>query len=366
MVTLTSDILFKRYAMRLLPNSKILAFVLISVCISTVSLAAEFEPFGMTVLRYEIDSPQNANTFDRERMRLIVQGGYKIYINDSWMAVGRLSTGLKNKQNVPAITIKRFSSQNQPDSDVYIDQAYMQYNDDTFHVKIGRVPWSFKANTDTFWDRHLNPYTIYVKKKLSPSHTFSAALIKPLDGERSSVGDMFVSQYEYQTSTSNIVWSFQPWLVFYQGEVDALFATRDTAYDHHSARLSVSARYHSWSLGLDLSYAFNTDDASKTHTGNNDQNKSIVTELKKGSLKSVNDWQWHLRYMHVERFSVITEFAQNATAGVLISNFSGWDTRFRYRVHPDIWIGTRLSIVQNLYGPAAKSNRFRVEGSWAF
>ena len=352
--------------MRLLSNVKILTTALISVCISTLSIAAEFEPFGMTLLRYENESFQKSGTPDRERLRLIVQGGYKIQINDSWLAVGRLSTGLKNKQNVPAITIKRFSTQNQPDNDVYIDQAYMQYKHDTFQAKIGRVPWSFNANTDTFWDRHLNPYTVYFKKNLGPNHTFSGAFIKPLDGQSSTIGDMFVSQYEYKTSRNNIAWSVQPWLVIYQGEANALYATRDTANDHRSARLSLSARYNSWSLGVDLGYAFDLAKTNNSLTNGSDENKSIVTELKKGSLKSVNDWQWHLRYMHVERFSVITEFAQNAIAAKLTSNFSGWDTRFRYRIHPDIWIGTRLSIVQNLHGVATKSNRFRVEGRWAF
>lgn len=348
-----------RMNIRNIRTTLILCFFL---CLSGHSVAAEFEPFGMALLRYESET----GTPERERLRLIVQGGYKVKLTDSWSAVGRLSTGLKNKQNVPAITIKRFSTQAQPDGDVYIDQAFMRYKQGAWDVKIGRVPWSFAAATDTFWDRNLNPYTFYVEHKVNKNHKFSGAYIKPLDGHSDSVGDMYISQYQFSETLYDIVWSFKPWLVIYNGEADARYAKRDTQYDHRSMRLAAAAKYQAWQLAMDLGYAFDTEEQDNVSAIESGQDTSIVTELSYGRLKSVNDWQWHVRYMHVERFSVITEFAQNALAAKLTSNFSGWDTRFRYRVHPDIWVGARLSIVESLVGSTLKSKRFRVEARWAF
>lgn len=352
-----------KYSMHLI--SKIIATTgfLLMLVMTPLAFAAEFTPFGVSLLRYENET-KLTNMPDRERLRLILQGGYKVKFNDSWTVVGGLSTGLKNKQNVPAITIKRFNSQGQPDSDIYANQLYVQYKNDSFEVKVGRVPWSFAASTDIFWDRNLNPYTVFFNKKMGKNHALSAAYIKPLDGEYGSVGDMFVSQYQFTTKIEGVVLAFQPWLVSYSGQQNAEYATRDTQFDHRSVRLAMSAKYNKWRVSMDLGYAFDVDDAVATLDAN--QDTSIVSQLTWGGIKQVNDLQWHVRYMHVEKFSVIREFAQNATAGAITNNFSGWDTRVRYRVHPKIWVGARFSMLENLHGSEAKSNRFRLEGRWSF
>lgn len=334
-------------------------------CLINKAVASEFSAFGMSILRYENEKKLNGNT-DRERLRLIAQGGIKYKLNESSTFITRLSTGLKNKQNVPAITIKRLNSQAQPDNDIYFDQIYLKYIRKGVEYRIGRTPWSFGAETDTFWDRHLNPLTAYAKYTINDTQSFSAAFIKPLDGQSNTIGNMFIAQYSFGARYQDIRFQFRPWLVQYKGESDARFAKRDTQYDHSSIRLATGATYKKWRIGLDVGYAFNLDSAIEETGGLEQQNKSIVSQITFGNLKAVNHWQWHLRYMHVERFAVISEFGQNAIAAKLTSNFSAWDTRFRYRITPSIWVGARLSLSQSLLGDFSQSNRFRIEARWAF
>ena len=327
--------------------------------------ASDISTFGASILRYENEKKLDNNK-ERERLRLIARGGIKYQINESSTFITRISTGLKNKQNVPAITIKRINTQAQPDNDIYLDQIYLKHIRKGVEYRIGRVPWSFGAETDTFWDRDLNPFTAYVKYAINDTHSLSTAFIKPLDGQSQTVGQMFVAQYTFKTQYQNLRFEIQPWLVEYQGELDARFAKRDTQYDHSSVRIAAGVSYQKWRVGLDAGYAFNLDSQIEGEPDLKRQNKSIVSQITYGKLKSVNDWQWHLRYMHVERFAVISEFGQNAIAAKLTSNFRAWDSRFRYRITPSIWVGARLSLSQSLIGDFSESKRFRIEARWAF
>lgn len=333
--------------------------------VSQVNANTEITPFGSSLLRYENET-QFVNKPDRERIRVILNAGVKLKFNDNFTVAGRVSTGVKNKQNIPALTIKRLTTQPQPDSDVYFDQVYLQYKNKDWQFALGRVPWKFAANTDIFWDRHLNPYTVFTKYKVSKNQSISAAYIKPLDGSSQSVGNMLVGQYQLRGEVDEISWEFTPWIVDYSGQNQAQFAVRDTQFDHHSIRFSMATKYGLWKLGIDYGYAFDIDNSVEQNGLDSSQNTSRVFQLNYGKLKTEGDWLWHLRYMHVERFSVVTEFAQNAIAAALTSNFKGWDSRLRYRVSPSIWVGTRLSKVSSLVGDYKNSHRFRIEARMAF
>lgn len=328
--------------------------------VSPVNAAPEITPFGSSLLRYENET-QFVNKPDRERIRVILNAGVKLKFNDNCTLVGRVSTGVKNKQNIPTLTIKRLTTQPQPDSDVYFDQVYLKYKNKDWQFALNRVPWKFAANTDTFWDRHLNPYTVFSQYNVSENQSISAAYIKLLDGSNQSVGNMFVGQYQLRGKVGETSWEFAPWIVDYSEQNQAQFAVRDTQFDHRSVRVAIAAKYGLWKLDIDYGYAFDIDQAIEQSGLDSNQNTSGVFQLNYGNLKSEGYWQWHIRYMHVERISVITEFAQNAIAAALTSNFKGWDSRLRYSVSPSIWVGTRLSKVSSFVGDFKNSHRFRIE-----
>ena len=88
----------------------------------TFSLSAnsvEFNMFGDILLRYENET-EHPKLKDRERLRAIAHLGAKAKFNERLSLIGRLSTGLKNKQNVPAITLARFDDNKIPDRDVFL------------------------------------------------------------------------------------------------------------------------------------------------------------------------------------------------------------------------------------------------------
>ena len=73
-----------------------------------------------------------------------------------------------------------------------------------------------------------------------------------------------------------------------------------------------------------------------------------------------------LKYLHVERFAVVTEFAQNASSRFATSNFKGWDLRIRHKLFENLWLGGRLAKTQRLVGQPEQSVRFRLETKYTF
>ena len=93
---------------------------------------------------------------------------------------------------------------------------------------------------------------------------------------------------------------------------------------------------------------------------------SYAIELKYGGLKQVGSYLTQLKYLYVERFSVVTEFAQNASSRFATSNFKGWDLRIRHKLTKKLWVGGRLSRTQRLVGSPEQSVRFRLETKYMF
>ena len=71
---------------------------------------------GFVLFRYEDE--RFSFRSDRSRLRFIGNLGI-VLSNEQWSFQSRLTTGLRDKQNVPAITLVHFSEQPQPDSDIY-------------------------------------------------------------------------------------------------------------------------------------------------------------------------------------------------------------------------------------------------------
>ncbi|MEM0912598.1 MAG: putative porin [Pseudomonadota bacterium] len=313
---------------------------------------------GHALLRYENET-RLSNQADRERMRLIARVGINTTWSARWTSVLRASTGLKNKQNVPAITIYKFTEQPQPDNDVFVERAFVQYASPQTQLRLGKQPWYLYNVTDTFWDRNLHPIGVSLKHQIAKGHKFNAGVLMPLDGQSGTIGQMYLAQYHFTKKTNNYTLNIAPWIAFFNGQGEAEFATRDTDIDHKSMRLSSSIKRGDWQLGVDTGLAID----SQRDDG---ENFSITTELRHGNLKQAGNWLTQFGYSHVERNAVIREFGQNARAAKLTTNFSGWDMRVRYKLNKSTWIGARFSHLDSLEGPKVTSNRFRIEARWSF
>lgn len=313
---------------------------------------------GNAMLRFENDTFTVRN--QRQRLRFIGRLGLTAKYGD-FKFVSRLSTGLKNKQNVPAITISKFNTQPQPDSDVFVERLFMQYQTKPLTITIGKQPWAFANQTDTFWDRQLNPQGVHIKYQFDAVNHARIAWLKPLDGATDTVGTLLIAQYESTIAFAQGKFILAPWWVDYQGGI-AQFAKRDTQYDHQSIRFSGAYVSGLWRYGVDAGY---TLDAPELIVGNK-QNQSLAIQVNYGKLKHEGDYQAHLRFYRTERFGVISEFAQNATAGFATANIKGFDTRVRYKLSPNVWIGARYSQLDTITGTAERSHRFRIETAATF
>lgn len=339
------------------------------ICFCALSLsfsgfAIENNVTGSLLFRYENETSHQFLP-DRERLRLIGQLSLKSSFNEIWSSNVSLRTGLKNKQNVPAITLLKFNQQPSPDKDVFIDRLFVTAKFSNLTIIAGKIPWKTEQVTDLFWDRHLNPIGFHGSIKLGPSDKVQFASFKPLDGNSNTIGHMNVLQYHHVFDLENIQFKVSPWFVDYRGEENAEFAKKDTQFDNQFLRLSMTAKYGKYRLGLDLGKGLDTP-VTQEFDDLSDQKSSYAAELRYGHLKQIGDVQWHIRYLHVERFSVVSEFAQNAVSRFSTSNIKGMDFRLRRKMSDNWWLGTRLSRTRNLVGEIEKGTRFRVETQYRF
>ncbi|MCY7296625.1 putative porin [Alteromonas sp. a30] len=315
------------------------------------------ESFADVLLRYENDTEHN-NLRDRERMRVIAHVGIQSHWSTRWQSQVRLSTGLRNRQNVPAITAHRFNDQPNPDDDVYIDRAFLTGSFSQLTVKLGKQPWASKQITDIFWDRDLNPIGASVDWQISDNNTLHVSQFKPLDGEGATVGNLTVAQWQSTTRWKQWQLTFMPWWVNYNGDTNARFATKDTQYDNEFVRVSMSANYGPWQLGADV---------GKSITGNFDgEDTSFAVELRHGQLKYENDTLLQFRVFRVERFGVIREFAQNAVSRFTTANMEGWDFRLRHKIGAYWWLGMRYSDTETISDEEETGKRLRIETQYTF
>ncbi|HCF79500.1 MAG TPA: hypothetical protein DER52_07450 [Glaciecola sp.] len=313
---------------------------------------------GNAMLRFENETFAVRNP--RQRLRFIGRVGLTAKYAE-FTFVSRLSTGLKNRQNVPAITVIKFNSQPQPDSDIFVERLFMQYRTKPITITVGKQPWAFANQTDTFWDRQLNPQGVHANYQFGSGDQARVAWLKPLDGATDTVGKLVIVQYETSIPLAQGKLVLAPWWVDYQGG-SAQFAKRDTQYDHQSLRFSGAYETGLWRYGVDAGY---TLDAPELISGNK-QNQSLAIQINYGKLKKQGDYQAHLRFFRTERFGVISEFAQNATAGFATANIKGFDTRVRYRISRSVWVGVRYSQLDTITGTVESSHRFRIETAATF
>ena len=328
------------------------------------TFAVDVSPYANVLLRYENEIDHEFFR-DRERIRLIGRVGVDVKFNDVWSSRFGLRTGLKNRQNVPAITIARFTEQRQPPNDIFIDRFYITGKFEKLTLNLGKIPWGTKQISNIFWDRSLNPQGAHLDYMFDEYNKISVAHFVPLDGATNTIGQMSVAQWVHTRNISSWKWTIAPWLVSFNGQIGADFATRDTDIDNRFVRLSTFIKKGQWQLGLDLGRSLESFEQF-SEQGFDDQKNSLVAEVKYGNLKQVGHYQWHVRFLRVERFSVVTEFAQNITSPVDTSNTQGVDFRLRRKMGKRWWLGGRFSQLQRLVGLQEEGIRIRIEGRYDF
>lgn len=342
----------------------LIVVVLISAALGCIAEETDFSVMSDVMLRYESESGHH-NIPQRERLRLIAHLGAQYQINQHWTISGRLRTGLKNKQNVPAITIHKFNDQPSPDSDIFVDRLFVEGKLNKLKITAGKIPWSSWQVTDLYWDRQLNPIGVHLDYQINHQQHLAHMSALPLDGHTGTVGQLHVSQWRYQFNYHDWTLNIAPWLMLYKSQDHAEFAKRDTQFDNQLLNLSIRAKKGKWALGLDLGRslaAFTTPDIAHF----SDQKNARAIELKYGNLKQKGNFQGHLRYIHFERFAAITEFASNATQRFGTTNVAGWDLRIRRKMAASWWLGARFSHMSRLVGKPESGNRFRVEVKYHF
>ena len=336
--------------------------IILSTLLVQISYAADIS--ANVLLRYENETDQ-INLTPRKRVRMIASVGVTSDLNDNWSFTAQARTGLRNKQNVPAITLYQITEHFEGDKDIYLSTFYTTAKFDKVTLFAGKIPWKTKQVTDLFWDRHLNPIGIHLDYAVGENSSVTLTSFKPLDGANRTVGHMSIFQYQTKLTTRFGQLLLAPWFVDYRGEAAATYAKKDTQFDNQFLRFSGVLKQGEWQLGTDVGLSTN-DVPTEFKAAFSDQKLSYTFEVKHGGLKNVGDYVTQLKYLHVERFSVVAEFAQNASSRFATSNFKGWDLRIRHKLFKNLWVGGRLAKTQRLIGTPEKSVRFRLETKYSF
>jgi hypothetical protein len=339
-------------------------YIAIALCVLLIQSSHASEISANVLLRYENETNQIHLT-PRKRIRAIAVFGVTTDVNDNWSFTAQASSGLKNKQNVPAITLYQITDQAQGDKDFFLSTFYTKAKFDNLTLFVGKIPWKTKQVTDLFWDRHLNPVGIHFDYAFGKNTSIKLATFKPLDGATGTVGHMSIFQYQTKLPTAFGQLTLAPWFVDYQGELGAQFARKDTQFDNQFVRFSGSLKRGEWQFGTDIGWSVKSVPVEFREQFFS-QTLSYTFALKYGGLKNIGDYLTELKYLYVERFSVVTEFAQNASSRFATSNFKGWDLRIRHKVFRNLWVGGRLAKTQRLVGLPEQSVRFRLETKYSF
>ncbi|WP_289028493.1 hypothetical protein [uncultured Paraglaciecola sp.] len=339
-------------------------YLLIALSFLCVQSTQAIELSTNVLLRYENETGQT-NLAPRRRLRMIASVGANYRLNNNVIFMSQVRTGLKNNQNVPAITLHQITNNPSGDKDIYVSRAFTKFTFDKVSVIAGKIPWKSKQVTDLFWDRHLNPIGVHFDYDFAENQRLTFATFKPLDGASSTVGHMSLIQYSKQLSTHLGKITLSPWLVDYKGEAGASYATKDTQFNNQFIRFSGAMTFNDFQIGADLGWSTKRVPNS-VYEQFSKQRFSYVFKFSKGALQHVGSYLTELKYLHVERFSVVTEFAQNASSRFTTSNYKGWDLRIRHRLTNNLWIGSRLSKTKRLVGSPEQSVRFRIETKLSF
>jgi hypothetical protein len=102
-------------------------------------------------LRYENETNQ-INIAPRRRVRIITSLEVSSDLNANWSFTAQARTGLKNKQNVPAITLHQITNEPDADKDVFLSRSYAKGTFNKLTLFAGKIPWKTQQVTDLFWD----------------------------------------------------------------------------------------------------------------------------------------------------------------------------------------------------------------------
>lgn len=342
---------------------KLFIFIAVLFITSLPTLAQDHDLYLNAVLRYESDQEHNFIK-DRERLRIIANAGVKSQWDDNWSTVVQFRTGVKNRQNSAALTFHRITDQSLGERDVFLERAYVAGKFENISFKAGKIPWSSKQLTDIFWDRDLSPIGVAADWKIAKNHTLHVSQMKPLDGDSSTVGDMTLIQWQAKYQWEDMQFVFMPWYVNYSGD-EGIHARRDTHLDNEFIRLSAYIKTGEWRIGADIGHSLESD-SNFADDEFQDENSSYAFEVRHGRLKEEGDILAQFRTYHVERYGVITEFAQNAASRFATSNMQGWEVRWRRQMAPNWWFGMRYMDTKTIVGPEEVGKRLRFEAKFSF
>lgn len=337
-------------------------FLLSLLFLPSAANAAPLDFYADALLRYE-DDYRLLNSSRRERIRFTGHAGVQGQIGNQWHWNLRASTGLKDRQNVPAVTLKQFTDQSYPDRNVFIDRAYVVHERNKLKIWVGKTSWLVPSATAVFWDSDLAVYGASARYAHSDQWAIFAAALKPLDGQTRTTGTLNYAGVSNQIGFGAYQVTMTPWFVDFHRDTGTEYTNRDVEFDHRSIRLSTIIKKDRWRYAVDLGRALNSFNVTDEFS---DQKDMIVGQVSYGDLKRRGHWQAMARYLYIERFGVVKEFAQNSTSRFETSNYQGLELRFRRQMGENWWLGTRFADTRTIAGEKERGRRFRIEAKVSF
>ena len=348
--------------------------------------AAPLQPFaalpltftGDAQLRYENHDTTRPGTFQQERLRLTAHLVGQWNFTPGLDARFGARTGEQGNQHSPTLTLKPLDARHDyGQRSVYLDVWHLEGQAGPWRAVAGRMIWPFFSVYDAVWDTDVNPAGLYLLRTYSGpaefNHTLAIAGYHLPDGAVRFTGRMLTAQVrrDQPLADGHLTTALQ-WFQM-QGEPGARYPQgRANERDYRIAELSLSytatLRDRPASVGFDLFHNFKRYPATGPDTFatlNRTERTGYSFGLSWGENRDPGDWRVRYNFTHQEALAVNPATSEDTITRLGLSNYCGHDFRFIYSLRSDLTIMPRLTLSEEIVGPA-NAYRFRLDLSWGF
>ena len=347
-------------------RSQILCVGLVLLLAMTTLSAQETEPlkfYGDLRLRFEKDyRVTGKETRDRARYRF--RFGLTHKRGDNVELGARLATGNPTDQQSPH---QNFGDDFGAKS-VNIDKMYFKYSFNSAWFWIGKNSFPFWKQNEMFWDDDVTPEGLagaYVVKGFAGPEsilTFTGGQFVIDDFNDLFGSSMTAGQVALNKKTSAVNFSAGVGLYYFNN------STGDTAsynplnnMDHNILVASAQFKFNMGKVPVTIGGDFMKNLEDPNLTGLEDETNGFVAQL----LLNPGKWTAGVYYVHIEKFAVVANFAQDdwwrfGSGHTNSSDLEGFELRLAYD------LGNRMNLVARHYVTEMivgnnEANRFRLD-----
>lgn len=330
--------------------------------------------YGDLRLRFEKDYDVSGKD-DRDRTRYRFRFGLT-HTRGKHIEVGaRLATGKQTDQQSPHQTLGDDFGK----KDFHMDKAYFKYKFKSGWFWLGKNSFPFWKQNEIFWDDDVNPeggsVSYSAKDFAGPGSKLTLTGAQYIIDDFNDLFDTSISaaQAAFHKKTDTVGFTVAAgYYYFNNNSADTL--AFNALNDMNSGILVASGQVKfnltpTLPVTIGADYMNNFEDP--TLSGFENETTGFVVQAAIGKLKKRGDWLAAFYYLHIEKFAVVANFAQDdwwrfGSGHTDSSNLEGFELRVAYQLGPKMNLVARHYVTEEIVAvrqalSKREANRFRLD-----